>query len=413
MTKIKIKNFGPIKEGCLENDGWIEVKKITVFIGNQGSGKSTVAKLISTFTWLEKSLYKQNIKKSDVTRKSKLENFYCEYQNLKNYFKPNTEIDYEGIAFNFSFKRGRLTIEEIKGKKYLVPKVMYVPAERNFVSAVAQPEKLKYLPKTLYTFLEEYERSKQELSGILDLPINNLRFSYDNKKGESKILGNDYHIKLYEASSGLQSSIPLFLVSKNLSEGIDREKDNSKSELSLEQKLNLRHRILNILKNDKLTEEFRSEAIDILSSVTKNDCFVNIVEEPEQNLFPSSQRHILNKLLEFNNIHEGNKLITTTHSPYLINYLTLCVKAESVYKRLKDKNYKLSDPEISQTNEIVPMSSAINANQLVIYELDERNGSINKLPEYNGLPSDENKLNFNLEDSNELFAQLLEIQQGI
>ena len=53
MSKIKIKNFGPIKEGCLENDGWIEIKKVTVFIGNQGSGKSTIAKLISTFTWIE------------------------------------------------------------------------------------------------------------------------------------------------------------------------------------------------------------------------------------------------------------------------------------------------------------------------------------------------------------------------
>ena len=46
MSKIKIKNFGPIKEGYIENDGWIDVKKVTVFIGNQGSGKSTVAKLL-------------------------------------------------------------------------------------------------------------------------------------------------------------------------------------------------------------------------------------------------------------------------------------------------------------------------------------------------------------------------------
>jgi len=59
------------------------------------------------------------------------------------------------------------------------------------------------------------------------------------------------------------------------------------------------------------------------------------------------------------------------------------------------------------------MSSTINSNDLVIYELDEHNGSIKKLADYKGLPSDENKLNFNLEDSNELFAQLLEIQQGI
>jgi ABC-type glutathione transport system ATPase component len=49
MSKIKIKNFGPIQEGYNENNGWIDISKVTVFIGNQGSGKSTVAKLISTF----------------------------------------------------------------------------------------------------------------------------------------------------------------------------------------------------------------------------------------------------------------------------------------------------------------------------------------------------------------------------
>ncbi len=57
MSKIRIKNFGPIKEGFKEADGneWMDVKKVTVFIGNQGSGKSTVAKVISTLTWMEKS----------------------------------------------------------------------------------------------------------------------------------------------------------------------------------------------------------------------------------------------------------------------------------------------------------------------------------------------------------------------
>ena len=52
MSKIRIKNFGPVKEGYLEEDGWMDIKKVTVFIGNQGSGKSTVAKLISTFNTL-------------------------------------------------------------------------------------------------------------------------------------------------------------------------------------------------------------------------------------------------------------------------------------------------------------------------------------------------------------------------
>ena len=60
MSKIRIKNFGPIKDGYLENDGWLDIKKVSVFIGNQGSGKSTVAKLISSFMWLEKSIIRDS-----------------------------------------------------------------------------------------------------------------------------------------------------------------------------------------------------------------------------------------------------------------------------------------------------------------------------------------------------------------
>jgi len=32
LSKIKIKNFGPIKQGCQNDDGWIDVKKITFFV---------------------------------------------------------------------------------------------------------------------------------------------------------------------------------------------------------------------------------------------------------------------------------------------------------------------------------------------------------------------------------------------
>ena len=42
MSRIKIKNFGPLKETASVTDGWIDIKKVTVFTGNQGSGKSTV-----------------------------------------------------------------------------------------------------------------------------------------------------------------------------------------------------------------------------------------------------------------------------------------------------------------------------------------------------------------------------------
>ena len=68
MSKIKIKNFGPIKAGCTENDGWIDIKKVTLFIGNQGSGKSTVAKLISTLTWLEKAMVRGDRRHNEISQ---------------------------------------------------------------------------------------------------------------------------------------------------------------------------------------------------------------------------------------------------------------------------------------------------------------------------------------------------------
>ena len=66
MSRIKIKNFGPIKEPKSVKDEWIDIKKVTVFTGNQGSGKSTVAKLISTFTWMEKVLTRGDFKEKDL-----------------------------------------------------------------------------------------------------------------------------------------------------------------------------------------------------------------------------------------------------------------------------------------------------------------------------------------------------------
>lgn len=404
MSKIRIKNFGPIKEGYLENDGWINVKKVTVFIGNQGSGKSTVAKLISTFTWMEKALVRGDIKAKDLEIYNRFRKKHCAYQNIHNFFRDESQIEYSGVAYSFKYSETNFKVSKNKPEDYLIPKVMYVPAERNFVSAVVQPEKLKYLPLTLNTFLEEFIRSNEEIDDNLKLPINDLEYRFDKKKRAFKLYGNDYEIILSEASSGLQSSIPLYLVSKNLAEGINKITDFTKTKLSIEEKEKIRNQLLKILIDKTINEDLQNTAIDILSNLTKNDCFINIVEEPEQNLFPSSQQKMLNSLLEFNNINEGNNLIMTTHSPYLINYLTLAVEANKLKAKVN------TDALRSKLNEIVPLKSTIDGNDLVVYQLDEKNGTIEKLKQYKGLPSDENYLNEGLAESNDEFSKLLDLE---
>lgn len=405
MSQIKIKNFGPVKTGY-RNSEWLDIKKVTVFIGNQGSGKSITAKLISTFTWMEKALVRGDKKAKEFEKEDEFRKNHCAWQNIHHFFRKDSEIEFRGEAWSFLYKNSVLKVEENKTGRYLVPKIMYVPAERNFVSAIAQPEKLKYLPHTLYTFLDEFIRSNEEMEENIQLPVNNLHYTFDKKKRSFKLSGNEYEILLSEASSGLQSSIPLFLVSKNLSEGINKENSFAKSALSVEEKEKIRNQLLEIITNNKVNGHLQSSAVDLLSGLTKNDCFINIVEEPEQNLFPLSQQKMLHSLLEFNGQSPGNKLIMTTHSPYLINYLTLAVKANALQARLRTKE------DFCKLYEIVPENSTLRADDLVIYEFNE-DGSIKRLEVYDGLPSDENELNVRLGESNDLFARLLEIEQGL
>jgi predicted ATPase len=287
---------------------------------------------------------------------------------------------------------------------------MYVPAERNFVSAVSQPEKLKYLPQTLFTFLDEYQRSIEEIESNIKLPINNLTFKFDKKRNVTKLVGNDYELLLTEASSGLQSLVPLFVVSKNLAEGINHETDFTKNKSNLEEIQNIRKRLQDIISNDKLPENLKIQAINLIAEIYNNDCFINVVEEPEQNLYPTSQKEILSSLIEYNNLNQGNELVITTHSPYLINYLTLSIKANEIYNNLINSNTQEKHDLIKEEiNSIVSLKSLVNKNDFAIYQLSDE-GDIRLLETLNGLPSDENYLNQNLAELNYLFTDLLEIE---
>src|SRR6218665_1104477 len=95
MSELKVRNFGPIKAGYQGKGGWLDIKKVMVLVGNQGSGKSTVAKLISTCIWMEKALVRGGIKAKDLETPNRFRKKYCAYQNIHNFFAKIPKLSFE------------------------------------------------------------------------------------------------------------------------------------------------------------------------------------------------------------------------------------------------------------------------------------------------------------------------------
>lgn len=413
MSKIRIKNFGPIKEGFDTEDGFMDIKKVTVFIGDQGTGKSTVAKLISMLTWMEKAINRGDIEIGGISFATIFE--IAKYQGIRSYFLMHTEIHYIGRLYSIKFDQVNdmwplITI--VERPKYIVPQVVYVSAERNFLTTIASAYDVKNLPGHLVDFAQELKRAQRELDGAkIDLPIRGYSYQYLETIDQSFIYGNDYQVNLLEASSGLQSLVPLYIVSQNLSSCIGEKKDELRESLSISQSIRRNEEIAKLMLDKSLSDDEKKVRLEQISSKYRNACFINIVEEPEQNLFPNSQRVILNSLLEFNNMTKGNKLIMTTHSPYIISYLGIAVQGHNLLEKINAAGNPDGFKERME-NEVIPSKSVIAPGDLVIYQLQE-NGTISRLPDYEGIPADKNYLNQSLVESNQLFDKLLEIEEDL
>lgn len=405
MSRIRIKNVGPIKTGLNTNDGFIDFKGVTIFIGNQGSGKSTIAKIYSTMSWIEKALVRGDFTSSYLSQYNRFKK-QLDYQHISNYLNADSEIEYIGKAYHFKYADSKLEITENQQNiAYDFPKIMYVPAERNFVSSVDRPDLLKRLPLPLYTFLDEYEDAKKNIGEGVSLPLNNVKFVYRKQNKKSWLVGEDYKIELLEASSGFQSVVPLLLVTRHLTKLINTNGNLSRREISIDEEQKIRKEVDEILNNTNVSNDVRRVLLEKLSARFKYTCFKNIVEEPEQNLYPDTQKTILFELLQAKNKLATNELVITTHSPYIINYMTLAIKAFGVKSKILQHQQTL----LEALSSIVPLDAIVDPSSVVIYQLSDR-GTIEVLDTYKGLPSDENYLNEFLAASNESFVKLIEIE---
>ena len=396
---LLVKNFGPI----INNEGVsVEICPVTVFCGDQATGKSTVAKLISEFSWLEKALSRGDFPVKEITQYDRFRKKYCAFHSIDNYFKKSTYLRYDGTCFIFEYRDGHLSVISKSGADYVRPQVMYVPAERNLLSAIEHAEKIKRLPASLSVFLDEYLKALRSSKGVIQLPLNGFSIQYDKLNRVTWVAGQDFKVRTHEAASGLQSVAPLSIVSNYLASLVkENNEQKALSEESAEERLRLEKTIQLILRDKTLEDSVRVALMRQLNEDAFNRCFINIVEEPEQNLFPRSQRVVLNELLKLRAKVPNNKLIFTTHSPYMINFLTLSVKAGQIKAQYPD----------ADVSRVVPDGCEISSEQLAIYQLTSR-GEIFKLSSYEGLPSDDNYLNQSLEETNTLFGDLLDTESN-
>ena len=303
MEKIEVKNFGPITQVV------VKVKDIDISIGTTSSGKSTLAKLISIF--------QNEVFESGITF-IEFHNLLADY-NIDFTINKDTFIRYEKDDFVIELKNNAVS-SNLKGKARETTNPIYIPAERLFFSTISQSifglmSSNISLPKWIIDFGAKFEKARNSLK---KLPVNFLNVAYEYDERTDYIqLPNKSKIKLSQASSGLQSVIPLLLV------------------------------------------------IEYNTGQRKKERNLFVIEEPELNLYPSSQKefaeYIISKLKK-----SGDRLIITTHSPYLLTTLDNLIQAENIKNLRPDSSKKV--------NALVPDNLQINYDKVSCYFFDEGTG---------------------------------------
>jgi predicted ATPase len=311
MEKLIVKNFGAIRN--VE----IQFKDLTVFIGETGTGKSILAKLLSIFRSTD--FWEGDIRHIEFFKRK------LGYYQIANFLEPGTIIEYQSeIGFSFIYNEGEVRqdfyekilkhlqkfsqIKEDKISNLLAIKemvrgifkeVIYLPAERSVVSflsekyAALEREKLIGLfPEILLDFTGTFNKVS---SIIKKLYIGLFDVTYQKENGKDYIiLSNDKRLLLSESASGFQAIIPALIVFDYFSQ-------------------------------DKTKKSYT-------------------FEEPELNLFPVAQKSLV-ELLASQVLSHGHKIIITTHSPYVltsINNLLFASKIQTEYPESKEKLVEIS-----------------------------------------------------------------------
>ncbi len=318
MVSLHIKNFGPIS-----NSTQIELTPLMLLIGRQSSGKSTFMKVLCFCRWIEKKI---------MTSTEDLINQYTHYnrfiKELKSfhrlnddYFKDDTELKYDGDVLTIVYT-GRTGNARIVRKRSFVEqrynsKLCYIPAERNLISAIQNVDKTYKATERdiLFNFIYEWNEAKEPYTREHPFRLAATGgFSYVNQSGADILLREDgYETPAFYASSGMQSVMPLDVMTNYITNCVGKNAP------------------LSMVEYNEISKTDHERALRRLVYQSAQ----LFIEEPEQNLYPESQRLVimsivrsLNKALA--NGSEQSMAVITSHSPYVLSVVNVLLAAARV-----------------------------------------------------------------------------------
>ena len=149
------------------------------------------------------------------------------------------------------------------------------------------------------------------------LPILNLdvAYRYDDNVGDQIMLDSSRSLDFTDASSGIQSLVPLYVFVHYMFRQLDGYVRPQTIKDDMEEN-RLRSFLNNtLLRNGLAADEYERLVVNYMKA---NHCEL-FVEEPENNLFPPTQVRLVDWLLELTESHPGSMLSLATHSPYVLN----------------------------------------------------------------------------------------------
>ena len=334
---LRIENFGPIVEIELE-----DIRPLCVLIGESGSGKSTIMKVLSLFRWIYKRvnlrsyLTHAKIKRTQLGFKIKpLMRTSGIYEYLRAdsvivYRRDNYEIKMENRSVNirFTIAPDDLCLDKvcfISDKRSMIPDFIDNKMERKIANY--------YLQDTMDNFVLAYKQSRQ-----MSIDFLGVDFKVEKPKNGPERLtiqgadDEEFTIDMKNASSGIQTVTPLAMIVNHYATHYDAEDSMNTA-------------LFQYMKDTDMLKQF--SAVKNVGEITRRTVHV-MVEEPELSLYPESQTHLIDFLVERSFAQPQRDydmtLMMATHSPYIVNYMNLLIKR---FDREEATPYKMAFEDIS------------------------------------------------------------------